>query len=211
MSQVALDAPLSHSLDAHTISPLLQCRNLEHINIHISYGHAAIDNSLLKDMASAWPCLRSLGLYSCDAHLWHAKADLRGLVCLAQNCRSLESVSLQFDVSLPPTAIYPDEAIRCEWLTQLEVACSHVSNPLAVATFLADVFPNLTLYHDYYIRTTPLGTSDFEELSEDERSPEYIEMAKRWEDVVQILDARRQELPQSLTNRNVRMQSLIYN
>ena len=117
-------------------------------------------------------------------------------------------MSLQFDASLPPTAIYPDEAIRCEWLTELEVACSHVSNPLTVATFLADVFPNLTLYHDYYVRTT---TSDFEELSEDEQSPEYIEMAKRWEDVVQILDARRQELLQSPTNRNVRMQSLIYN
>ena len=186
-----------HAIDGQTLAPLLQCRNLEHINIHISYGHAAIDNSLLKDMASAWPRLRSLGLYASDAHLWHAKADLRGLVCLAQNCHSLESVSLQFDVSLPPTAIYPDEAIRCEWLTQLEVACSRVSNPLAIATFLADVFPNLTLCHDHYLLSA--------EHSEDER-PEYIEMAKRWDDIIQILDARRQ----SLTDHNVCVQSLIY-
>jgi hypothetical protein len=50
------------ALDAQTLSPLLQCRNLENINIHILYGHAAIDNSLLKEMASAWPCLRSLSL-----------------------------------------------------------------------------------------------------------------------------------------------------
>jgi hypothetical protein len=77
------------ALDAQTLSPLLQCRNLENINIHILYGHAAIDNSLLKEMASAWPCLRALSLYSCCyAHLWHAKADLRGLICLAQNCHS---------------------------------------------------------------------------------------------------------------------------
>jgi hypothetical protein len=208
-----------HVLDAQTLLPLLQCRNLEDINIHISYGHAAIDNSLLKEMALAWPCLRYLFLFSCHyGHLWHAKADLRGLICLAQNCHSLESVGLQFDVSLPPgpTAIYPDKAIRCEWLTKLDVARSQVTNPLAVATFLTDVFPNLTIIdHEYYIRSTPPGTSirsDFEdELDEEERSPEYIEMAKRWKDVVQILNARRQELSQSPTNCNVRMQPLICN
>jgi hypothetical protein len=206
-----------HVLDAQTLLPLLQCRNLEDINIHISYGHAAIDNSLLKEMALAWPCLRTLFLFPCHfAHLWHAKADLRGLICLAQNCHSLESVGLQFDVSLPPTVIYPDKAIRCEWLTRLDVGRSHVTNPLAVATFLTDVFPNLTLIdHEYYIRSTPPGTSirsDFEDgLSEDERSPEYIEMAKRCKDVVQILNARRQELSQSPTNCNVRMQPLICN
>jgi hypothetical protein len=213
----AQDSIPLHVLDAQTLLPLLQCRNLEDINIHISYGHAAIDNSLLKEMALAWPCLRALFLFPCHyAHLWHAKADLRGLICLAQNCHSLESVGLQFDVSLPPTAIYPDKAIRCEWLTQLDVARSHVTNPLAVATFLTNVFPNLTLIdHEYYIRSTPPGTSmgsDFEdELSEDERSPEYIDMAKRWKDVVQILNARRQELSQSPTNCNVRMQPLICN
>jgi hypothetical protein len=116
-------------------------------------------------------------------------------------------VSLQFDVSLSPSATYPDKAVHCEWLTQLEVAHSHVSDPLAVATFLADMFPNLTLHHEYY---TPTDTGDFEdELDEDEQSPEYIEMAKRWKDVDQILNARRQQSSRSLTNRNVRMQSLI--
>jgi hypothetical protein len=39
------DAAPIHGLDAQTLSPLLQCRNLENITISISYGHAAIDNS----------------------------------------------------------------------------------------------------------------------------------------------------------------------
>jgi hypothetical protein len=202
-----------HSLDAHTLSPLLQCRNLEHITINISYGYAAIDNSLLVGMASAWPCLRYLALHSCShARLWHSKANFQGLIYLAQHCHALQSVSLQFDLSLPATAMDPDQRIRCESLTQLSVSHSHVSDPLAVATFLANVFPNLRLHHNYFIRTTTLGPrtlwSDFEDpLREYEQSPEFIEMAKRWKDVNQMLTARRLELSQSPTNTDVRIQS----
>jgi hypothetical protein len=151
---VEIDEVSPHSLDAHTLSPLLQCRNLERVTINISYGHAAIDNSLLKEIALAWPCLRDISLHSChNARLWHSKANLQGLSYLAQHCHSLQSVSLQFDVSLPATTMYPDKGIRCESLTRLDVSYSHVSDPLAVATFLADVFPNLKLHHSYSIRT----------------------------------------------------------
>jgi hypothetical protein len=184
------DSP-PHSLDAHTLSPLLQCRNLERVTIYISYEHAAIDNSLLKEIALAWPCLRDISLYSCrNAHLWHSKANLQGLSYLTQHCHSLQSVSLQFDVSLPATTIYPDKGIRCESLTRLDISHSPVSDPLAVATFLADVYPNLKLRHDCFIRTGPRG-----DLSDDGQSPEYIEMATHWKDVVQMLEARREELP----------------
>jgi hypothetical protein len=70
-----------HSLDAHTLSPLLRCRHLEHITIGISYEHAGINNSFLKEMASAWPCLRYISLHSgYDTHLWHSKANLQGLL-----------------------------------------------------------------------------------------------------------------------------------
>jgi hypothetical protein len=185
---------------------------MEHIRIHISYGHAAIDNSLLKEIALAWPCLRYISLYPrYDARLWHSKANLQGLSYLAQHCHSLQSVSLQFDVSLPATVMYPDKGIRCESLTQLYVFHSHVSGPLAVATFLAGVFPNLKLHH-YFIRTRtpgPRTIGDFDDLSDGEKSSEYIEMAARWKDVVQMLEARRQELSQSLTNPNVRISSTI--
>jgi hypothetical protein len=183
------DSP-PHSLDAHTLSPLLQCRNLERVTINISYEHAAIDNPLLKEIALAWPCLRDISLHLChNARLWHSKANLQGLSYLTQYCHSLQSVSLQFDVSLPATTMYPDKGIRCESLTRLDVSHSHVSDPLAVATFLADVYPNLKLRHSCFIRTGPR-----EDLSDDEQSPEYIEMATHWKDVVQMLEARRELL-----------------
>ena len=201
------DSPPLHSLDAHTLSPLLQCRNLEDITINISYGHAAIDNSLLKEMASAWPRLRSITLHPYyRARIWHSKANLRGLIHLAQQCRSLQSVDLQFDVSLPSTTMYPDKGFRCESLTRLYVSQSHISDPVAVATFLGDAFPNLRLDHSYFIRTETLPGMPY---LKEERSPEFIEMAKRWKDVIEMLEARRQELSQSPTNPNVCMESFI--
>jgi hypothetical protein len=110
--------------------------------------------------------------------------------------------------------MYPDQRIRCESLAELYVSRSHVFDPLAVGTFLVDVFPNLRLHHRYFSRTTPWGPSlrklwDFDdEFSEDEQSPKYIEMAQRWKDVDKCLyKKRRLELSQSPTNTNVRMQS----
>jgi hypothetical protein len=192
------NTPPVHSLDAHTLSPLLQCRNLERVTINLSYNYAAVDNPLLQEIASAWPCLRDISLHArYKARLWHSKANLQGLSYLAQHCHSLRSVGLQFDVSLPATVMYPDKGIHYESLIELHVCRSHVSDPLALATFLAKVFPNLKLYH-YFMGWSP-----------DEKSPEYIEMGARWNDVVQMLEARRQELSQSLTNPNVRISSTI--
>jgi hypothetical protein len=117
---------------------------------------------------------------------------------LSAGLKALQSVSLQFNVSLPATVIYPDKGICWESLTTLDVSRPHVSDPLAVVTFLADVFPNLKLYHGYFIRTRTLCPmtiwEDFDDLSGDEKSPEYIEMAVRWKDVIQMPEARRQVL-----------------
>jgi hypothetical protein len=164
-------------------------------------------------MASVWPRLRYLALHSyCHARLWHSKANFQGLIFLAQHCHALQSVSLQFNLSLPATAMDPDQRIRCESLTQLSVSHSHVFDPLAVTTFLANVFRNLRLHHDYFIRTTSLSPrtswSDFEDpLREYEQSPEFTEMAKRWKDVNQMLTVRRLEMLQSPMNTDVRIQS----
>ena len=201
------DATPLHTLDEQTLSPLLQCRNLEHIMTTISYGHAAIDNSLLEKMALAWPRLREINLHShFNTHIWHSTANLQGLICLAQNCHSLQSVSLQFDVSHPPAA---HSALRYESLTRLAVSCSHVSDPRSVGIFLANVFPNLRIDHNYTIRsTTPTTThgqglwTDFDDsLSDDEQTPEYMEIAMRWRDLIETITTR-QELSQSQTNLN---------
>jgi hypothetical protein len=109
--------------------------------------------------------------------------------------------------------LFPYNKSICKSLIEFDVSRSHVSDPLAVVTFLANVFPNLKLCHEYFIRMRTLGPKtiweDFNNLSDNKKSPEYIEMAAHWKDVVQMLEARRQELSQSLMNPNVCISSAI--
>jgi hypothetical protein len=78
--------PHAHSLiDAHLLSPLLQCSNLESILFHTHYGQQAIDNSLIKDMSLAWPRLRniSFSLYHSNP-LWHIRKIKKKLIILSR-------------------------------------------------------------------------------------------------------------------------------
>ena len=190
---VALDAPPPYSpRSAHSFTSPLLCSNLEHISLYIRYGQEAIDNSLMKDMALRWPRLRSISLSSTyrDSR-WHLSANLEGLVYLAQHCRMLELVNCQFDVSLPTTSVDPASGIRNESLTGLYVHRSRIIDPVAVATLLSDVFPNLRLDHDWHFREG-LGRYDSDDDEEDD--PEFIEMCKRWKAVDQMLEMRKQEV-----------------
>ena len=129
-----------HSLDAHTLSPLLQFRNMEHITIDTPYGHAAINNSLLKELTLVWPCLHNISLHLChNACPWHSKANLQGLTSLTQHCHLLQSVSLQFDDSFPTATMYLDKGICCESLTQLDISHSPpilLQSPLSLLMYI---------------------------------------------------------------------------
>ena len=183
ISELVLVAPPSHSLDAHTISPLLQCPNLQTILFGMRYRQEAINNSLMMDMAMAWPRLRSIHFFSLhSAGRWHSKVNLDGLVHLAQSCPALKSVSLGFDLSLPMAPTHP--GVRNESLTYLYVDSSPITDPLAVATFFSDVFPKLELHHGWH--SSGWG----------EDSPEFIEMCKRWGEVDRLLEIRKQERSQ---------------
>jgi hypothetical protein len=178
------DVP-SHSLDAHTLSPLFQCHNLEVIWVSIRYGQEGIDNSLMKDMALAWPRLRKISLFSFyHTSRWQSNVNLEGLIHLAQYCPALESVSHEFDVSLPTTWDHPGNGIRNESLTYLNVDRSRITDPLAVAALLSDVFPNLKLKHRWHFSGAPGSDGD---------DPAFVEMCKCWEQVDKHLEIRKQE------------------
>jgi hypothetical protein len=166
------DVPASHTIEAHTLSPLLQCPNLEDISFGIRYGQQAIGNSLMEDMASAWPRLRNLSLTSFYGdNRREYNINLKGLIHLAQYCRALESVRCQFDMSLPTDSMHPGNGIRIESLTHLCIGRSHITDPLAVAALLSDVFPNLAVFH--------YGGSE--------------EMGNLWAVVDKLLEMKRQE------------------
>jgi hypothetical protein len=162
---------------------------LEDVSFSIRYGLEAIDNSLMKDMALAWPRLRTLRLMSFyNASRWHSNVNLEGLIQLAQHCRVLESVSHEFDVSLPTTWIHPGNGIRNESSTFLHVGRSRITDPVAVVAVLSDVFPNLRLSHRWHPREAPTW-----DVTEDVNDPVFIEMSKRWEQVDKLLEIRQQE------------------
>jgi hypothetical protein len=186
--------PLSHSLEAHTLSPLLQCRNLEEISINIRYRQQAINNSLMKDMALAWPRLRKFSIFPFhDVNHQCLNVNLEGLFHLAQHCRMLGSVSYQFDMSLPTNSTYLGNGIRNESLTRLSLHRSRITDPSTVATLLFEVFPNLKLDHSWRCTEGPDWDS-----SDEEGDPAIIEMANRWKDVDKLLEIKRRERPSGL-------------
>jgi hypothetical protein len=161
---------------------------MENLSISIHYGYEAINNSLMEAMALAWPYLRQISL---RPHVrGHSSIDLGGLLHLAQHCPALESVTLGFDVSLPTDLMGPGKrpgaGIRNESMTCLWVDHSRVTNPPAVAAFLSDVFPNLTLDHGWHL-PGELGWDS----SDDEDDPNLIEMCKRWKELDDLLAMKR--------------------
>ena len=174
------DLPASHSLGVHTLSPLLQCPNLEDISFGIHYGQQAISNSLMESMASAWPHLRNLSLTSFYGDCRREyNINLKGLIHLAQRCRALESVRCQFDMSLPTESMHPGNGVRIESLTHLSIGRSPIVDPPAVAALLSDVFPNLAVFNDWHC-----GESE--------------EMGILWVDVDKLLKMKRQERSSAL-------------
>jgi len=177
----------SYSLEPQTLSPLLLCPNLEKVSLSILYGQEAIDNSLMKAMALAWPRLRSFHISSVHrASEWHSSVSLEGLIHFARHCPALGSVSYQFDASLPTTSMHSGDGIRNESLTRLCVGYSHITDPPAVAALLSDVFPNMRLD----LRS---GALDRDIDSDDEDDTESAENYKHWKEVDQMLEIRKQQ------------------
>jgi hypothetical protein len=169
-------------LEAHTLMPLLQCPNLEVVSISIRYTQEAVDNALIKDIALAWPRLRQFTL---DSRMdWRSSVNLEGLLHLAQHCRALISVNLQFDVSLPINRTDSERLsseICNDSVVYLFVRLSPIVDPPAVASFLSNVYPNLRLRHSWYSnRTFGPDWSVYD-------GPEFTEMSKRWEELDRLL------------------------
>ncbi len=145
------EIPPSHSIEGHTLKPLLHCPNVERISIGLHYNLEAIDNSFMENMALAWPRLHYVSFFPYPRS--HCSFDLEGLLHLARHCPALEAVSVPFNVTLPTSLMHsgerPGNGVRNESMINLWVFGSPIGDPPTVATFLSDVFPNMTL--NYYI------------------------------------------------------------
>ncbi|KAJ7060516.1 hypothetical protein C8F01DRAFT_195809 [Mycena amicta] len=184
------EAPPPASLDLYVLDgaallPLSRFSNLTIVFIQSSVG-LRIDDTILWELAPAWPKLKQLELNSGSHTQVPPSTTLDALRALAKFCPDLSAVCMPVDASsVPAFEPYRDDHISQETLKSYHFQQSPISDPAGVAAFLSDIFPNMT-----QIQTTF-----------DEDNDEEMEMVERltalWKEVRKLLPAfasvRRQE------------------
>ncbi|KAI0667627.1 hypothetical protein C8Q78DRAFT_1071734 [Trametes maxima] len=178
--------------DAITIDalyPLLGLVNLRHLKVRVVSGRFAIDNAGLELAALTWTDMRWLelgpGRLKPDET---PPATLEGLIPLARYCPRLHTLGVALDTTLKRLPglhdyYYPDGGGSQERLETLKVGPSKITNPVEVAAFLSDVFPNIC-----YIESD-FGTEEeidgYEPLTPEERAEFLVnaEHRTRWDNV----------------------------
>jgi len=129
-------------LDPNTLNMLLAFANLEVLRIKTFMSFAKVDNALIKDMALAWPGLKSLEIRHSPTSRHSTSVTIHGLLPLA-SCSSLKQLTINIDPTtqdaLPQLRQGQGNTSLC--LVDLALGKLPIGNPYAVASFLSDVFP----------------------------------------------------------------------
>lgn len=125
------------SFDPYMLRPLFAFTKLTIVDILYTLQH--IDDTILGEMANAWPQLERLTLGS-STESYGGKMTLAGLVPFARYCPKLEAIWLPFDASKIER---PGRKFRNRQVTKLGMGYSNIKDATAVAEFLSDIFPNL--------------------------------------------------------------------
>ncbi|KAK7039638.1 hypothetical protein R3P38DRAFT_3181404 [Favolaschia claudopus] len=139
----------NHVVTGSQFSPLLSFSNVTAVHLSAPVGFD-LDDITVANLATAWPRLRQLCIFSDVFVNPPSRITLNGLLAIAQHCRHLVSLTLPIDASLAPRWPQPRDhktggkRIRQNSLRRWQVERSPISNPLLVASFLSSVFPGLT-------------------------------------------------------------------
>lgn len=129
-----------HSLDSATLSPLLKFKNLVRVSLRC-FGAFTLKDEDMKDLAKAWPLLEHLWLMSRRDENRPRCLTIRGLVPLAQHCRRLKNLVLDFDAEDLSFSDNPPAGARQRSLTYLDVEFSPLRSARIVAAYLSALFP----------------------------------------------------------------------
>ena len=134
--------PSGVALTMEQLRPLLDFTELK--SVRLLGIDVTLDDHDITQIAFAWPHLESLLLDGSSQSPRNVTFD--GLAILAQCCRALNTLRLQFDASRPLQGDYADSVMvtaRSDRLTTLDVQSSPIDNPTLVAARLSALFPNL--------------------------------------------------------------------
>jgi hypothetical protein len=181
-----------HVLDPGVLGLLFACPDLEVLEITTAISFEEVDDTVIRNMASAWPRLKSLALRNWKVTSPPTKVTLVGLLPLA-DCIFLKSVSINVDATVPNPNVYlrPDGTFYNGALTHLSVNHSLIEEPIDVALFLSNVFPNLA-------KIEPCGDWNCEDM--DLSCELWREVEKFYEPFVSI---RRQERAHAVAARRL--------
>lgn len=136
-------SPFAPTITTNTLRPLLVFRKLLRVTVFLCCPYD-LDDSLLRDMTSAWPSLEILELLSPQPRrpdIFHSKVTAAGLIPLAIHCPRLVNLAIAFDARQSP--VLDDERLfqgHLHHLSNLAVGNSPILAPLQVAMFLSCLF-----------------------------------------------------------------------
>lgn len=136
--------PDDYCLERFTIEPLFSFVNLEIVKINTAFSLTEVNDTLLKDMAVAWPKLRVFHI-ALTKHMGIPKVTLDGLAFLA-DCRDLADLSVPFDSG--PCA-HAFKGLPQNSLYSMVLANSSLADPHKLVCFLSEVFPSLSKIECY--------------------------------------------------------------
>ncbi|KAJ6540539.1 hypothetical protein B0H19DRAFT_1077947 [Mycena capillaripes] len=153
--------------------------NITILNLRLCEGFG-LDDSIVLQMARAWPALRFLNLasFGIDAEE-EPRVTLAAFPVFAQYCPELRSLGILINAlgipSTPSNSLQP--AVRGP-VTMLDVGYAPIGDPAAVASFIFAVFPHVS-----EIRTGPSQQVFTRE--------ENLQFESRWETVERLLAHKR--------------------
>ncbi|KAJ7609222.1 hypothetical protein DFH06DRAFT_1485918 [Mycena polygramma] len=144
----------SYIVRAGTLRTLFPFTNVTTVILKPFYGFD-VDDDVVSELARAWCRLEELRLAcSYDLHIpgFQPRMTLGAVRAIATHCKNLHTLELYLDGRKLPS---PADACIQTTLTRLEVQCSPISAPTAVAAFLSGIFPQLTDVNSYCVQRDP--------------------------------------------------------
>ncbi|GLB39777.1 hypothetical protein LshimejAT787_0702870 [Lyophyllum shimeji] len=145
-----LPRPEAPVIDFPTIQPLLSCRNLLGLSLHVD-GIVDLDNAALAAMGAAWPHLAALDLRERTVGSI-PKITLTGLTALLSACPRLQGIALRFDATEQVSSFAKIGTLSPHpCLTSLNYCRSPIREPRHVAAFLTLLLPKLERLTDNWL------------------------------------------------------------
>jgi hypothetical protein len=188
-------------LDPNTLHMLFAFTNLEVLHIKTFTSFAKVDNALIKDVALAWPGLKSLEIRQSPTSRYTTSVTIHGLLPLA-SCSSLEQLFINIGQTIQDALpqLRQGQGLTSLCLVDLELGQPPIRDPYAVASFLSNVFPLAKI-------NTKSSAEDYEDEEDEDEEDEDESVEKRWTQVKvlfhQFVKLRMQEKWSETPDRNM--------